>query len=70
MSKELLGKTEEENGRDGEEGTDRLGGIEERCQRMQGCNEEGQGLVRIRFSKRQQGQQEGLLQIQQQQKED
>lgn len=54
---------------DMEEETDHVGGPKEHCQSMQGCNEKGQDSLGIVSGKGHQGQQEGLLQIVQQQKE-
>ena len=53
-----------------ERGTGHLGRIEECGQSMQGCDEEGQGPPGIEAGKGCQKQQEGLLQLHQQQKEE
>ena len=52
-----------------ERGTGHLGRIQECGQSMQGCNEEGQRPLGIEVGKGCQKQQEGLLQLHQQQKE-
>ena len=52
-----------------ERGTGHLGRIHECCQCMQRCNEDGQGPPGIEAGKGCQKQQEGLLQLHQQQKE-
>ena len=52
-----------------ERGTGHFGRIQECGQSMQGCNEEGQGPPGIEAGKGCQKQQEGLLQLHQQQKE-
>ena len=52
-----------------ERGAGHLGRVQERGQSMQGCDEEGQGPPGIETGKGCQKQQEGLLQLHQQQKE-
>ena len=52
-----------------ERGVGHLGRVQERGESMQGCDEEGQGSPGIEAGKRCQKQQEGLLQLHQQQKE-
>ena len=52
-----------------ERGTGHLGRVQKRSESMQGCNEEGQGSPGIEAGKGCQKQQEGLLQLHQQQKE-
>ena len=52
-----------------ERGIVHLGGIQESCQSMQGSTEEGQGPPGTEAGKGCQRQQEGLLQVHQQQKE-
>ena len=52
-----------------ERGTGHLGRVQKRGESMQGCNEEGQGSPGIEAGKGCQKQQEGLLQLHQQQKE-
>ena len=53
-----------------ERGAGHLGRVQECGQSMQGCNEEGQSSPGIEAGKECQKQQEGLLQIHQQKKED
>jgi len=52
-----------------ERGADHLGRVQERGESMQGCDEEGQVSPGIEAGKGCQKQQEGLLQLHQQQKE-
>ena len=52
-----------------ERGTGHLGRVQECGQSMQGCDEEGQGSPGTEAGKGCQKQQEGLLQLHQQQKE-
>ena len=52
-----------------ERGADHLGRVQKRGESMQGCDEEGQGPPGIEAGKGCQKQQEGLLQLHQQQKE-
>ena len=52
-----------------ERGAGHLGIVQKRGQSMQGCDEEGQGPPGIEAGKGCQKQQEGLLQLHQQQKE-
>ena len=52
-----------------ERGAGHLGRVQERGESMQGCDEEGQGPPGIEAGKGCQKQQEGLLQLHQQQKE-
>lgn len=47
-----------------------MGRLKEHCQGMQGYDEKGQGSLAAETGKGHQGQQEGLLQVVQQQKED
>jgi len=48
-----------------ERGTGHLGKVQECCQSVQGCNEEGQSPPGIESGKGCQGHQEGLLQVHQ-----
>ena len=52
-----------------ERGTGHLGRVQKRGESVQGCDEEGQGSPGIEAGKGCQKQQEGLLQLHQQQKE-
>jgi len=52
-----------------ERGAGHLGRVQERGQSVQGCDKEGQGPPGIEAGKGRQKQQEGLLQLPQQQKE-
>jgi len=62
-------RVEEKDSWNVEKGTGHLGKVQECCLSMQGCNEEGQGPPGTEAGKGCQRQQEGLLQVHQQQKE-
>ena len=62
-------QVEEKGTQNVERGTGHLGRVQECRQNMQGCNKEGEGPPGIEAGKGCQKQQEGLLQLHQQQKE-
>ena len=63
-------QAEEKGPWNAERGVGHLGRVQKRGENMQGCDEEGQGPPGIEAGKGCQKQQEGLLQLHQQQKED